>query len=87
MLLKLNKPISQDDFIYILYSNSLDRYYIGYTNDIYRRKREHNRIKGKFTDRGILWKIVHTENFETKKMAQGIEKEIKANKSRKYIEK
>ncbi|HPT22655.1 MAG TPA: GIY-YIG nuclease family protein [Bacteroidales bacterium] len=36
--------------LYILYSESFDRFYVGYTNDIERRLSEHNRKKGKFTD-------------------------------------
>jgi hypothetical protein len=34
--------------LYILFSEKLDRYYVGYTNDIDRRIAEHNRIKGKW---------------------------------------
>ena len=35
--------------LYILYSEKLDRFYVGYTNDIERRIAEHNRIKRKYT--------------------------------------
>ena len=72
--------------VYIIYSNSIDKYYVGYTSEIDRRINEHNRIKGKFTDRGIPWKIVYTENFKDKKEAMKREAEIKAKKSRRYIE-
>ncbi len=51
--------------LYILHSKLLDRYYIGYTNDIERRLAEHNRKKGKYTDAGIPWVLVYTENVET----------------------
>ena len=71
---------------YILYSETLDKYYIGYTNDIRRRIEEHNRPKGKFTDKGIPWKIVHTEDFESAQLAYQRELEVKGKKSRKYIE-
>ncbi len=72
--------------VYILYSSSLNKYYVGYTNDINRRLSEHNRIKGKFTDKGIPWKLVYTENYSDKISAEKREKEIKSKKSRKYIE-
>jgi putative endonuclease len=39
--------------VYILQSQSLNRYYVGYTNDLERRLTEHNRKKGKYTDSGI----------------------------------
>jgi hypothetical protein len=49
--------------LYILHSKSLDRYYVGYTNDLTRRLNEHNRIKGKFTDVGIPWVLVYKETY------------------------
>jgi len=71
--------------LYILYSKSLDRYYVGYTNDLERRIDEHNRKKGKFTDTGIPWKLVHTELYSTKKEAMAREKYIKSRKSKSFI--
>jgi putative endonuclease len=53
--------------VYILHSKTVDRYYIGYTNDIERRLTEHNRIKGKFTDVGIPWILVYSERIASKK--------------------
>jgi len=72
--------------VYILFSTKIDKYYVGYTNDLDRRISEHNRCKGKFTDRGIPWIIVHTETFENSHDARAREAEIKAKKSRHYIE-
>ena len=71
--------------VYIIYSLSIDRYYVGYTNDLIRRFYEHNRKKGKFTDKGIPWKLVHQEDFELKYDAMNRESFIKAQKSRKFI--
>ena len=71
--------------LYILHSKSLDRYYIGYTNDLIRRLSEHNRIKGKFTDAGIPWILVYSESFASKKGAMYREKYIKSRKSKKFI--
>jgi putative endonuclease len=71
--------------LYILYSKSIDNYYVGYTNDIDRRLSEHNRKKGKFTDRGIPWILVYTENFENKEQAMEKERQIKRKKSRSFI--
>lgn len=53
--------------LYILHSKNLDRYYVGYTNDLTRRLSEHNRVKGKFTDVGIPWNLVYSKSFSTKK--------------------
>jgi putative endonuclease len=71
--------------LYILHSKNLDRYYVGYTNDLPRRLSEHNRIKGKYTDTGIPWVVVYTETFNGKKDAMKREKYIKSTKSRKFI--
>ena len=71
--------------LYILYSNSLDRYYVGYTNDLARRLSEHNRKKGKYTDSGIPWVVVHTEFYSSKGQAMDRESCIKSKKSKSYI--
>ena len=71
--------------LYILYSKKLDRYYVGYTNDLPRRLGEHNRTKGKYTDIGFPWILVYTECYEIKKAAMDREKYIKSRKSRIFI--
>ena len=71
--------------VYILYSKSIDRYYVGYTNDIQRRLSEHNRPKHKYTDAGIPWILVYSEVFDSKKDAMLREKFIKAQKSKHFI--
>jgi len=58
---------------------------VGYTNNIDGRILEHNRVKGKYTDKGIPWLIVYTEKFNCKKDAMNRENFIKKQKSRKYI--
>jgi putative endonuclease len=71
--------------LYILYSEKLDRYYVGYSNDIERRLSEHNRKKGKYTDKGIPWILVYTEVYESKKEAKDRERYIKSRKSKQFI--
>ena len=73
-------------FIYILYSSSLDKYYVGYTQDLVLRIERHNSGWGKFSSRGIPWTLVYKEEFEMKFEAIKREREIKLKKSRKYIE-
>ena len=71
--------------LYILYSEKLDRYYVGYTNDFERRLSEHNRMKGKYTDIGIPWMLVYFENYPDKKSAMARERFIKGRKSKQFI--
>ncbi len=73
-------------FIYIIYSEKIDRYYVGITENLDWRLERHNNGWGKYTKRGIPWKIVYTEECDTKSEALKREKEIKRKKSRTYIE-
>ena len=74
-------------FVYILFSQSLNKYYVGSTPDLDRRIAEHNRGKEKFTKTGVPWLLVYKEIFEDLKQARQRELYIKKMKSRTYIEK
>jgi putative endonuclease len=76
-------------FCYILYSKSINRYYVGYTTDIKERIQLHN--NGYFGGRSYTHKASDWEKFllipcETISEAILIESKIKRMKSRKYIE-
>lgn len=73
-------------FVYILFSQKLNKYYVGSTTDIDRRIAEHNRGKDKFTKTGIPWVLVYSGAFAELKSARQRELYIKKMKSRKYIE-
>jgi putative endonuclease len=74
------------NYCYILYSQKLNKYYVGSTSDIERRLDEHNRGKEKFTRTGMPWVLVFKEAFESLQNARRREQYIKRQKSRKYIE-
>ena len=73
-------------FVYILFSKTLNKYYVGSTPDLDRRIAEHNRGKEKFTKTGVPWILVYKEVFEELKQARQRESFIKKMKSRTYIE-
>jgi putative endonuclease len=73
-------------FIYILFSFKINRYYVGSTDDLGWRLERHNSGWGRYTKKGIPWKLVYYETYQTKSEALKREKEIKRKKSRKYIE-
>ena len=73
-------------FLYIIYSDKLDKHYIGACIDLERRLYEHNIGHSKFTSTGIPWVLKHTEYYETLQEAKKRELFIKKMKSRKYIE-
>ncbi|MCH7495423.1 MAG: GIY-YIG nuclease family protein [Candidatus Marinimicrobia bacterium] len=73
-------------YLYIIYSNKIDRYYVGITENLNLRLERHNLGWGRYTKRGIPWVMVHSEKFPTKAKALKREHEIKKHKSRTYIE-
>ena len=73
-------------FLYILYSPSRLKYYIGYTSNLTDRLIKHNSKHKGFTDGVKDWQVVYTEQFQTKQGATSREKQIKSWKSRQLIE-
>ncbi len=73
-------------YTYILFSQKLNRYYTGSTEDVERRLQQHNWSRTPSTKAGIPWELVYKEKYETKSEAVKREYEIKRRKSRKYIE-
>ena len=74
--------------VYILYSKTLDKFYVGYTgDDLEERLRKHNSQHKGFTGGLGDWTICYSEPFELKTNAIKREKQIKNWKSRKLIEK
>ena len=73
-------------FTYILFSEKLNKYYIGACIDLERRFYEHNIGHSKFTSTGIPWKIVYKEDYSTLTEAKQREGQIKNIKSKKYID-
>jgi len=73
-------------FVYILYSQSIDKYYIGHTNNLDRRLYEHNIGKEKFTRKGIPWILKFSLAFDSNLLANREELRLKKCKNRNYIE-
>ena len=60
-------------FTYILFSEKLNKYYVGACINLERRLYEHNIGHSKFTKGGIPWLVVHIEEFETLQQAKARE--------------
>ncbi len=73
-------------FTYIIYSDSKNKYYVGYTQDIETRVCKHNNGATPSTRPGRPWILVYSEEYTEKSAAIRREIEIKKMKSRKYIE-
>ena len=74
--------------VYIIYSASIERYYIGSCLDLELRIEEHNTgvYKTNFTNRAKDWKVCFTINDLEMSASRQIENHIKKMKSRIYIE-
>ena len=73
--------------VYILYSASLDSFYIGSCLDLDQRLLEHNSnfYLTSFTSRASDWKIFWSIENQPMSTARAIEAHIKKMKSRKYL--
>ena len=73
--------------VYIIFSEKLNKFYIGTTDDFDKRLKQHNSSEflDAFTSKGIPWaKFIVIENLSSK-TAYLIEKHIKSMKSKNYI--
>ena len=73
-------------FVYILQSERTGRFYIGQTQDVEGRVLRHNEGTQAGTKGHLPWRLVRVERFETREQAYARERQIKAKKSRKWIE-
>ena len=64
-------------FTYILYSQKINKYYTGQTNDLNRRIHEHNLGKTCFMKRGMPWQLVYSQTQQTRSEAMNLEIKIK----------
>ena len=58
--------------MYILYSEKLNKYYIGACTNFERRLYEHNIGHSAFTSTGIPWVLVYNEEYETLQEAKKV---------------
>jgi len=72
--------------VYIIYSQKLDKYYIGSSADVEDRLRKHNRRSKGFSSLGKPWILLYTECFDIKKEAMAREKQLKSRKNRERLE-
>jgi putative endonuclease len=74
--------------VYIIFSDSLNKFYIGYTTELVQSRIEkHNSLHydNKFTAKGIPWKLFLQIECTSVSQALKIEKHIKLMKSSSYI--
>ena len=74
-------------YFYILYSSTIDTYYVGHTcESLEERLRKHNSGTKGYTGKAQDWRVVYFETFPSKKEAYSRERIVKQWKSRKMLE-
>jgi len=74
-------------YVYILKSLKYQKSYVGCTDNVTRRLREHNSGKMFFTKRFMPWEIVAIEKFSTLSEARKRESYLKCGVGRRYLKK
>ena len=72
-------------YTYILQSKKDGSYYIGFTQKLQKRIKQHNSGKSKFTSKHLPYKLVYYELFENKSEAIKREKYFKTKKGREFF--
>ena len=73
-------------YTYIIYSTSLNKYYVGSCKNVEERLQDHMNSRSKYTKVAKDWELKYFEAFLTRSEACQRELKIKKMKSRKYIE-
>ncbi|MEO1012378.1 MAG: GIY-YIG nuclease family protein [Bacteroidota bacterium] len=71
--------------VYILYSDSLNRYYVRQTSNLEKRLATHNNGGRKYTSKGVPWRLVETIECDTRSEAIALERKIKKRGIRRYL--
>ncbi|HRQ22618.1 MAG TPA: GIY-YIG nuclease family protein, partial [Anaerolineales bacterium] len=71
--------------VYILRSDTLQRFYVGSTESVERRLQEHNAGRSRSTRNGAPWTLIRVESFSTRSEALLQERKIKARGIGRYL--
>ena len=72
--------------VYIIFSQKIDKYYIGFSSNVQERLCKHNRNSKGFSSTGRPWTLVYTEMFDNKLDAMARENQLKRWKNRDRLE-
>ena len=72
-------------FVYILYSDSINKFYTGQTNDIDQRIKRHNSGAEKFTSKGVPWELVWCTSKDSRSEAIILERKLKNLKQARIV--
>jgi len=73
-------------YVYILYSETIQKYYCGQTNNLVQRLHEHNSGFTLSNKHGLPWILIGFINSETRSDALILEKKIKKRGIKRWLE-
>ncbi|MDP1677172.1 MAG: GIY-YIG nuclease family protein [Bacteroidota bacterium] len=73
-------------FTYILFSDTLNKYYVGHTYDVQERLKRHNAGEGQFTKNGVPWELKYTFECKTRSEAMILENKIKKRGVKRFLQ-
>ena len=71
--------------VYVLYSNSINKHYTGFTTNLENRLLSHNELGKEWTSKYRPWNLIYTKSFEEKKEALQYERWLKSGVGREFI--
>jgi len=71
--------------VYILWSDVLQKFYVGHTADLEDRLYRHNLGQSIFTSRGVPWKLIWSFDTVDKKEAVQLENKIKKRGAKRFL--
>ena len=72
--------------VYVLFSESLAKYYVGQTKDIENRLDRHNSGRENYTSKGTPWNLICTFNCKDRQEAVRLESRIKKRGIQRYLQ-
>jgi len=73
-------------YIYVILSPKYNNRYIGSTNNVVKRVKEHNEGKCRYTSGRKPWTLIYKEQYATRSGAMKREKFLKSGQGRKWLD-
>ncbi len=73
------------NFVYVLFSESLQKHYVGSTEDLHKRLAHHNAGQNRWSKRGRPWRMIWSRQVPDKKTALQLETSIKKRGASRFL--
>ncbi len=73
-------------YTYIIFSEKLNQYYTGSTQNLENRLNDHNTGRGKHSSKGEPWTLVFSQKFSTRAEAVRLENSIKKRGAKRFLD-